>query len=100
MRQVARLGDATIGRCTCHTTTLENVKGTIVSASTDTFANNRGVARLGDLILAECGHYAKIITSSDQAFDNNRGIARLGDRGGGDCYECHIITASPDTFTK
>lgn len=96
---VARLGDRTIGRCTCHTPTKDNVGGTIVSASPDDFANSRGVARLGDLILADCGHYAKIITASSTHFANSRGVARLGDLGGDDCYECHIITASHDTFT-
>jgi uncharacterized Zn-binding protein involved in type VI secretion len=98
-RGIARLGDKTIGKCTCHIPTLEDVKGEIVSASPDTFANNFGVARAGDLILAECGHYAKIITYSDVTFANGLGVARLGDKGGDDCYECEIITASEDTFT-
>lgn len=60
----------------------------------------RGVARLGDLILADCGHTCKIITASPDVEANNKGVARLGDLGGDGCYECKIITASPDHETN
>ena len=100
MRGVARLGDKTIGRCTCHKDPIENMPGHIVSASPDTYADHLGVARLGDIILADCGHTAKIITSSSVSFANQLGVARLGDLGGGACYTCKIITASSDQVTN
>ena len=97
MIPVARLGDRTIGYCKCHK---KIFKGTIVSASSDHKVNNLGVARLGDMILSDCGHTAKIITASSLTITNNLGTARLGDKGEGACYTCKIITASPDTFTN
>lgn len=95
---VARLGDRTIGTCYCHDTPI-TVGGTIVESSTDDFVNNRGAARLGDTILADCGHTCVIITASDVSFVNGIPVARLGDLGGAGCYECTIITASEDQHT-
>lgn len=99
MIPVARLGDKTIGVCKCHSPNKDDMPGTIVSASSDTFVNMQGVARMGDLIKADCGHYARIITASSDSFINELGVARLNDKGEGDCYSCRIVTASPDTFT-
>lgn len=96
--KVARLGDRTIGRCFCHLAPLP-IGGTIITASPDTFANGLGVARIGDVIKADCGHTAKIITSSPDVYANSRGVARVGDRGDG-CYKCTIITGSPDVYAN
>ncbi len=97
---VARIGDKTIGTCHCHNPELTNVKGTIVTGSPDHTCDSFGIARLGDTILADCGHTAKIITASTVRFVNGRGVARLGDKGGDDCYECTIITASARETTN
>lgn len=94
---IARLGDRTIGKCSCHKNTI-TTGGTIVSASTDTFTNQRGNARLGDTVKADCGHFGTIVTASQETITNGRGTARLGDKTDG-CYKATIITASEDTFT-
>jgi uncharacterized Zn-binding protein involved in type VI secretion len=94
---IARLGDRTIGQCSCHTSTI-TVGGTIITASPNTIVNGMNVARLGDTVLADCGHTGTIVTSSPTNICNGAGIARLGDRTTG-CYVATIITASPNDLT-
>jgi uncharacterized Zn-binding protein involved in type VI secretion len=92
--KVARLGDIAFGICYCHIIPI-TVEGIIISASTDTYANSRGVARLGDIVFTSCGHFGTIITASTKTYANSRGIARLGDVTAG-CFVGTIITASND----
>lgn len=94
-RGIARLNDRTQGTCFCHTIPIA-VGGTIVTASTDTFCNDRGVARDGDTVLADCGHTGTIVTHSADTFCNGRGVARLNDTTTG-CYVATIVTASGDS---
>lgn len=93
MRGVARLGDRCIGTCTEHG---PNIGGTIVTASADVIANDKGVARLADTVRADCGHTALIITCAATCIANDRGVARLNDLVKGQEYSGEIILASPD----
>lgn len=93
-RQVARLGDRTQGVCSVH----GPQGGTITTASTNSFVNDRGIARLGDAVTADCGHVSAIITASENSKVNERGIARLADAVGGGPYTATIITASTDNL--
>lgn len=95
MRGVARLGDRTIGSCVVHG---PNVGGTIVTASGDVIANDKGVARLADSVRADCGHFALIITCAATCVANDRGVARLNDLVKGPEYSGQIISASTDVF--
>jgi uncharacterized Zn-binding protein involved in type VI secretion len=94
MPGIARLGDSTIGSCRVHG---PDIRGTIISASTDTIVNNRGTARLGDTVLAECGHQGTIVSASSTTLCNGRGTARFGDNISG-IYTATIISASTDNF--
>jgi hypothetical protein len=95
-RGVARLGDKTLGSCSVHG---NNIMGTIITASTTTTtANGLPVARLTDMVLAECGHESKIITASPTVTDGKLGVARLNDKVGASPYEARIISASSNTF--
>lgn len=94
MNGIARLGDSTTGYCKIHQI---QVSGTIVSASTNVGCNGMGVARLGDIVLAECGHTGTIVSASSTDYCNGMGVARLGDTIDGD-YEATIVSASTDTF--
>jgi uncharacterized Zn-binding protein involved in type VI secretion len=95
---LARLGDRTTGVCTAHKNPI-TTGGTIVSASGDVTANNLGIARLGDIVQADCGHSATIISSSSSVTVNNIPAARLGDMVGGGPYTGTIISASGDSVT-
>lgn len=94
MTGVARLGDRTLGTCSVHG---DNIQGTIVTASGDTMVNGKPTARLGDRVVADCGHVALIVTASPSVNANGRGTARLGDLVGADEYIGRIITASTNT---
>lgn len=95
-RPIARLGDSTYGVCVCHKHP-RVVSGTIITASPNTLANGRGVARLGDTVMASCGHTATIVTASPKNLANGMPIARLGDSFTG-CYSGTIVTASPNNL--
>ncbi len=96
MLGLARLGDRTLGVCHCHKDPI-TVYGTIITASSDQLVNNRGQARVGDIVRADCGHTGTIITGKPTHIVSNRLAARLGDQFEG-CYTGRIITASSDTF--
>lgn len=105
-RGAARLGDLTHGYCFHEDHDDEEgydsnigyeTLGQIITASPDSEANNRGVARVGDVVLTDCNHISHIITGSPNSEANNRGIARLGDMIGDGPYDAIIITSSPDS---
>lgn len=97
MRGTARLGDRTQGSCSEHGS---NIGGTIITCSENCHVNNRGVARLADTVLADCGHQAIIITACATVQANNRGVARLNDQVQGSEYSGIIVTASADTMSE
>lgn len=94
MPGIARLDDKTIGTCQVHG---PNISGTIISASTTSMTDGFGTARLGDTVIADCGHEGTIISASQDTFCDGKAIARLGDSVSG-VYEATIISASTDTF--
>jgi uncharacterized Zn-binding protein involved in type VI secretion len=97
-RGTARLNDRTIGVCShpSHPVPI-TIGGTIITASSDTNANTRGIARLRDTVLTDCGHRSRIITGSPNHKINGRPTARLNDRVGDGPYSARIITASGNT---
>jgi hypothetical protein len=98
-RGIARLGDRTLGVCSEH----GQVGGTIITGSSTNFINERKIARLGDTVVADCGHSAVIITASStvsSTLEAGQKTARLGDQVLGPTYSGQIITASPNTFTS
>jgi uncharacterized Zn-binding protein involved in type VI secretion len=96
---IVRLGDVAIGTCKCHKNT-RKVKGKVITASTDTYANSLGIARLGDMVKFNCGHVAPIVSASNETFTNSLGTARLGDKVMNKCIKAVLVTASEDTFTN
>jgi uncharacterized Zn-binding protein involved in type VI secretion len=101
-RGVARVGDRTIGTC-AHPSHLVpiTVGGTIVTGSPDVITNDRLTARVGDLVLTDCGHYGEIITGSPNDYANDKLIARIEDKVANRApYTATIITASTDTYAQ
>ena len=95
--QNARQNDLFSGTCWCHPPIpCIGTSGIIITSSPNTFCNNRGQARLGDIVLGFCGHIGVIVSSSPNSNCNNLGMARLGDSVAG-CLSGTIITGSPDT---
>ena len=96
--KVARLGDRTQGTCSCHLVPI-NVGGSITTASPDVFANGIAVARIGDTVLADCGHTGTIVSASPDVYANVKKIARVGDQTEG-CYVAVIIAGSPNVYAN
>jgi len=82
MPEVARLGDTHKGICSHGVPCCpHNVTGVISEASATDFANEKGIARLGDAVIHDCPHCGtgKITSASIKNFVNGIGVARLGD---------------------
>lgn len=97
-RGVVRIGDDTIGTCVIHG---PNIRGKVITASSNVSVNNRTVARAGDTVLADCGHTGIIITAKEtvsSTAEANLLVARIDDQFEG-VYTGKIITSSGDVST-
>jgi uncharacterized Zn-binding protein involved in type VI secretion len=94
MPPVVRLGDMSTGH-SCWPAIAND------EASTNVFANNLGVHRVGDTQLSHCCgpvcHVGTQITGSPNVFANNKAVARIGDN-----YSCgdHDAEGSPNVFAN
>lgn len=93
MAKVSRLGDIVTGYCSSGTHGSQS--GVIISASSDVLANSIGVARIGDIVQAGCGHTGTIVSGALKTNANGRAIARIGDSFSG-TYSGTIVAGSPN----
>lgn len=92
MSKISRIGDRTQGICYAHNPPL-SIGGAIITGSPTVKSEGWNVARLGDIIVSDCGHTSTIVTASSNAKANGSGVARIGDKGEG-TYKCTIISGS------
>ena len=100
-RGLARFGDRTFGSCNhpSHNGTIQ-IGGTIITGSPSVTVNNRPSARIGDIVITDCGHIDQIITGSASVISASIGNARVGDKiGGRGIYNAVIIIGSTNSFT-
>ena len=98
-RPIARLGDRTHGVCYHPSHIPLTIGGTIITGSPDVITNEKSTARVGDLVLTDCGHIGMIITGSPTEIANERLVARIGDAvETRQPYIATIVTGSPDTL--
>ncbi len=96
MPGIARVGDIWSGRCCCHDDpTCIRMSGPIVTSSSNVNANSRGIARLNDIVMGNCGHKGYIATCSPNINCNGIGVARCGDAVAG-CSIGRIVKCSGD----
>lgn len=76
MKPIARVGDKCFGNCSVHGAQ----EGYIVSGSDDCYMNEKQIARVGDRVLANCGHDGYIVEGAPTTYFNNKNVARLDDR--------------------
>ena len=93
MALVARIGDTGIGTCYCHKKS-RTVTGTIIIGSSNIFANGKGRARIGDIVMCDCGHTATLIMGNSTVLSNNIPQSRMGDMFAGGCVIGTIISSS------
>jgi len=78
-RKVARKNDRVVGFCKIDGFQL----GEIIETSDDVYVNGKGVARIGDLVEANCGHRGRIVTGKTDVKTNGKATARQNDLVGG-----------------
>jgi uncharacterized Zn-binding protein involved in type VI secretion len=75
---MVRIGVLAVGTCCCHPSIpYVGWVGMVISSAKNTKANNRGVARVGDIVMG-C-HAAMIITGSNTVITENSRTARISD---------------------
>jgi uncharacterized Zn-binding protein involved in type VI secretion len=83
MIPIARLGDSTFGTCLhpSHKKGPKLFSGTIISGAPTVLVNFKPVAILGSLVLADCGHFGRVVTGATltRAQVLTGLVARLGD---------------------
>jgi uncharacterized Zn-binding protein involved in type VI secretion len=101
-RGIARFSDRTFGTCShpSHNKPIE-IAGTIITGSPSVIVDKMASARIGDMVITDCGHIDQIISGSASVLAGNIGVARVGDKTGGrGIYNAVIITGSPASFTS
>lgn len=95
MPLVARLGDLGVGICYRHVSPIP-MSGMVAGGSGNVVCNGLGVARIGDIVIANCGHVGTIYSGSPDVLANGLPVARLGDGFAGD-FVGTIASGSADT---
>lgn len=95
---VCRMNDTGVGVCNGpgHPAN-KPITATIVIASFNVKVNNMGRARLGDLVMASCGHVATMAIGNPLVLVNNMPGCRLGDLFSGPPVGT-IIVGSPNVL--
>lgn len=92
---IARIGDSWSGTCSIH----GSVTGIIVGGSGLTLDESKQVARVGDQVIATCGHTGQIVTGSGLTLDESKQVARIGDQIAGSTLSGQITTGSSLTMS-
>ncbi len=91
----ARLTDVGTGVCSIH----GPKTGKIITCSNNTKLNGLGVARVGDVVLATCGHTGVLVSGSPNVKTNGKQNIRIGDPFTG-IFSGNIITGSGNKSTN
>jgi uncharacterized Zn-binding protein involved in type VI secretion len=92
MRGFARVDDLCTGRCSKHKNPI-TVDGVIVGGSVGSSSDGRAMARVGDLIKANCGHTGFIDSGVSNITSDGIPMARINDTFSGD-YTGTIVGGS------
>ncbi len=93
---IARVGDTTFGICYGHQYPI-TVTGTIISGDTTIITEGMPTARVGDKVMASCGHTGTIISGGYRHICSGFPVARLGDKVAG-TYTATIISSATRTI--
>jgi len=88
---LSRIGDICVGICTCCKGDPDTT-GVIVTGSETITCEESNVSRIGDIVVAPCGHTGVIITGASTATSESE-LARIGDFVTG-CLEMIAITGA------
>lgn len=82
--------DTGFGDDTCHSSTQNNVTGTIIQGASKTIANGLPIARMTDVVMRGDGHYGIIIGGSGTVIAEGLPVARMTETFVG-CFSGTII---------
>ncbi len=89
----ARMSDTGAGYDECHDDTKFNVTGTIIQGAEIVIVNGLPVARMGDIVMRDDGHYGVIIGGSGTVIASGLPVARMSEEFFG-CFTGTIIGGS------
>jgi uncharacterized Zn-binding protein involved in type VI secretion len=91
---ISRIGDVAVGICCCHSRPrCRPQTGVIVSGAGTVLAGGAPVARIGDLVVAGCGHTGIIISGSGTVIVQGSPAARIGSSFTG-CFTGTIVSGA------
>jgi len=93
MPNVANVGSIFFGICRSHSSPI-TVSGQIVSGSTSVLTEGMPTARIGDTVIASCGHSGNIITGSSVHLVDGMPCAFVGSLVKSDSLDGQIIKGS------
>lgn len=79
MPELARIGDIGVGYCCAHNGCIQ-MSGVIVTGAATIIGEGSNAARIGDIVVGNCGHTGTIVTGSSSVIGEGSGLARIGDR--------------------
>lgn len=95
MPKISRITDRWTGICCCHTDpTCIGMGGKIISGNATHQSGSLNVARIGDMVIGDCGHPGRIVTGAPKQFSSGPGVARITEFVTG-CTIGRIITGNP-----
>jgi len=89
---VAIISSVGVGVCSCHKSP-QSTSGTVIQGSGTVLANGMGVARIGDMIVANCGHTGTLIQGSGTVTAEGIGVSALTSMFVG-CFTGNIISGA------
>ncbi len=90
--QIATITSIGSGVCSCHPPASPiPMIGMVLTGATRTEAEGKLMARIGDIVIGNCGHVSMIITGSTRIDTEGRPQARVTDQFMG-CFQGMIIT--------
>ena len=94
-KKQAKLGDKGIGICTSHSSPI-SMTGYLITGSTTANVNGKPAARVGDIVLGDCGHEGVMIEGSKSVFIDGKKACGIGDAFAG-CFTGTLVGGSYNT---
>ena len=95
----ATFGSTGTGQCTLHPPASSiPMSGFILNASVKSFVDGKGMARMYDMVVGDCGHIGFIVSASSKTFVDGFGAAYITSQFVGP-FSGTIISGSGKTFT-
>ena len=93
---IARIGDPVFGFCSIDEIP---IGGVIQSGASKTYCEGARVARVGDVVLSDCGHTGTIVSGATSVYAEGNKVARVNDSFSG-VYSGTITGSASKTYAS